>query len=382
MKHLYLFEEATGNAAVFGVGTYIKNLLSVLKEEDIKITVCRTIGSHTELDITYDQTIRYIHIPAPADRYADKRDYYTNVFFVVYPFIDKDEKNVFHFNYLNCSKIAGLLKQHTHAKILLTIHYRQLSTSENKDAEREFVNEYCDKIIVLSRHAYVSLLNDFSVNPEKIMIIPNGIEDRFEWMHKDELQNIREYFNISPNEKVITFAGRLDANKNISVLIRAFLQVEKTDKSIRLVIAGTGDFSSAFSAISHSWGKITFTGFLNKQDLYKLYQITDLGVIPSVYEEFGYVAVEMMMHQIPVIANDTSGLAEIIENNISGKLVNIFSKKTERQAVITLSDSIEKMLTNKHVCLQMGINGRKCFLENYEISLFKKEMIKLYNTLF
>ena len=382
MKHLFLFEEASGNAASFGVGTYIKNLIAALKTENVKITVCKTIGKNKELYTEYDGNIRYVYVPSPANLYADKRDYYTNVFFLIYPYIDKHEKTVFHFNYLNCLQIAKLLRRHTSAKILITIHYRQLSASEHIDVEKEFINDYCDKVIVLGNHAYFSLIKDFSVNPDKIVIVPNGIQDCFELPTNNNPLIIRDIFKISPDEKVISFVGRFDLNKNAALLVKAFLNLLEKHHSIRLVLAGSGDFSQVLKLVRHSWGKITFTGFLNIENLHNLYRITDIGVVPSIYEEFGYVAAEMMMHQIPIIANNTSGLAEIIEDGISGKLIDLSPNQKEEDEVKNLSDAIEELLDNNNLCSYLGINARKRFLEKYQISIFKNKIKSLYNSLF
>lgn len=53
-----------------------------------------------------------------------------------------------------------------------------------------------------------------------------------------------------------------------------------------------------------------FTGYVNQRTLSDLYSVADIGVVPSLHEEFGYVAIEMMMHRLPVIVNATTGLAE------------------------------------------------------------------------
>ena len=51
--------------------------------------------------------------------------------------------------------------------------------------------------------------------------------------------------------------------------------------------------------------------------------IGDIGVSPSLHEEFGFVALEMMMMKLPLIAGKTTGLSELVKNEKSGLLVPI-----------------------------------------------------------
>jgi glycosyltransferase involved in cell wall biosynthesis len=277
-------------------------------------------------------------------------------------------------------QLAKLLKVHFNTKLVLTIHYRKPNTSENIAFEKEFINTCCDCIIVLADHSYQSLLLEFHTDPSKIKIIPNAIKDIYNTNSIEKLQEIYKHYKISIDEKIILYVGRIDKNKNIQTLIKAFINVIETYENIRLVIAGHGDFEHVFKVIDHSWGKIVFTGFLSDDELYNLYKIAYIGVVPSIYEEFGYVAIEMMMHKIPIIANNTSGLAEIIENNISGKLITL-SDNTQEDVII-LSKAILHLLDNKELCIQMGENARKRFMKKYEMTFFRKEMTHLYDELF
>jgi glycosyltransferase involved in cell wall biosynthesis len=60
--------------------------------------------------------------------------------------------------------------------------------------------------------------------------------------------------------------------------------------------------------------KITFAGLLEKNELYELYHIADIGIAPSLFELFGYVAVEMMIHKLPIVVTATSGQNEVVDH--------------------------------------------------------------------
>jgi glycosyltransferase involved in cell wall biosynthesis len=96
--------------------------------------------------------------------------------------------------------------------------------------------------------------------------------------------------------------------------------VLKTKTDCRLIIAGSGNYDTCLQEAKDSCTKITFTGLLAKDKLYELYRIADIGVVPSLFESFGYVTVEMMMHGLPLVATSTSGLNEVVDESCGLKV--------------------------------------------------------------
>ena len=78
-----------------------------------------------------------------------------------------------------------------------------------------------------------------------------------------------------------------------------------------------------------------------------MYSIATLGVVPSLHEEFGFVCLEMIMFGLPVIVNNTTGLCEIIEDNIDGMYADIKSTKVV-QSVDDLAKKILYLIDNSH----------------------------------
>ena len=169
--------------------------------------------------------------------------------------------------------------------------------------------------------------------------------------------------------------------KGITYLIKAFREVLKKKKGCRLILAGSGDYDKCFRESKEICSKITFTGLLEKQDLYELYQIANIGVIPSLFEPFGYVAVEMMMHKLPVVATATSGLNEVIDDTCGLKIpITALPNNVEIDTTL-LSDKILYLLEHPTKARQMGENGRKRFLETYSSEIFCKNMLQIYKSI-
>ncbi|WP_369781564.1 glycosyltransferase [Pseudomonas sp. WC2401] len=63
-------------------------------------------------------------------------------------------------------------------------------------------------------------------------------------------------------------------------------------------------------------------GWLTAEDLQSLYLTADILIVPSRWEGFGLVAVEAMRAGLPVIASNVGGLAEVVEDNATGILID------------------------------------------------------------
>ena len=148
----------------------------------------------------------------------------------------------------------------------------------------------------------------------------------------------------------------------------------KSTPEARLIVAGSGNFSGCLEAAAPCWRQVSFTGFVSKEQLYELYAIADLGVVPSIHEEFGYVATEMMLNVLPVVVHGTTGLKEITDN---GKYAVTF-QFDEKRNYLPLKEAIIKALKQKH-SERYKQNARNWVLRNYTIPSFRKRIMNIYS---
>lgn len=377
MKHIYIFDETLSNAAVFGVGTYVKLLLNILNDIPLRITVVKLYSTSEELIIEYVNNIRYIFIPSLTPEYASRIHYYSSVSFILLPFISLNDTNIFHHNYFICGELFVILKKYyPNSYSLLTVHYRNSIKTRNDSNIKLLINDYCDKVIVLTNKAALSLCEDYSTPRSKVEIIPNCVYDNYSTSFIDK-DKIKSLLGIDKNKKILLYVGRFDSNKNPYLLLRAFLNLIKIDSNIHLILVGKGNYDSLFNLIETNWANITLTGFLEPEQLYSFYSIANIGIIPSYYEEFGYVALEMLMFGIPIIANRTGGLEEIIEDGISGRLLDLYIDEKYSEEI--LKNAIIEILLDDAKQLYYSTNARKRYLENYKIEKFKSKMLDIYN---
>jgi len=404
MRHIYIFNSSV-RGTNYGVGTYIEQLINILNHTEYNITIVNIIFEDIEFNVSEKKTIRYISVPAPVIKKSDLsyEAFEKSIPFILYPYTNKNEKNIFHLNYMGTRSLTESLRLFIGGSIILTVHYTDWSFSllgnrsklqrilrnkekgldkqsqtilKNLTQEKEMI-DLCDKIVSISQHSYHNLIKIHKANKNKIFLINNALKSSY-CVSEEKKSAIRKKLRIDCDDIVLVFAGRLDLVKGIDILINSFKYIIEKHPNTHLFISGEGNFDKWLSNSAPVWTKISFTGFLSRNKLQELYNIADIGIVPSLHEEFGYVAVEMMSCEIPIVVNDTTGLSEIIDDNINGFKVSVNSQKKSWEVLV---DKINYLIENKDVRIRIGKNARHKFKTHYNIKLFKKRMLALYDSL-
>jgi glycosyltransferase involved in cell wall biosynthesis len=174
--------------------------------------------------------------------------------------------------------------------------------------EREGM-EMADKIIAVSNLTRNIIIEKYHISPEKITTVYNAVEP----VGKTRRPIIKK----GVNEKVVTFLGRITMQKGPEYFIEAANLILKKMNNVRFVMAGSGDMMDRMINHVAELGitdKFHFTGFLQGDDVFQMFEMTDVFVMPSISEPFGIVPLEAMQSGVPVIISNQSGVAEILEN--------------------------------------------------------------------
>lgn len=176
--------------------------------------------------------------------------------------------------------------------------------------EREGM-ETADKIIAVSNFTRQTVIEKYSISPEKIVTVYNAVEPA--------VKNSTPNFKKGVNEKLVTFLGRITLQKGPEYFIEAAHLVLKKTTNVRFVMAGSGDKMNEMIERVAQLGmadKFHFTGFLKGEDVNEMFNMTDVFVMPSVSEPFGIVPLEAMQADVPVIISNQSGVSEILNHAI------------------------------------------------------------------
>ena len=109
--------------------------------------------------------------------------------------------------------------------------------------------------------------------------------------------------------------GRLVYEKGFHLALDALAPVIRRRGNVRFVVAGTGTAEAELRRQAQRLGlqrRGVFLGWVGDDMLHSLYRITDLCIVPSIYEPFGIVALEAMASGCLCVVADTGGLREVV----------------------------------------------------------------------
>lgn len=200
----------------------------------------------------------------------------------------------------------------------------------------------------------------------------NGVDTEFFKNTKtlDEKELIRDKFKIDKKDFVITFVGRIVKDKGINELIEAFVNLSKKYNNLKLLLVG--DYEEHLNPIKNenkilidSLDSIITVGFQN--DIRDFLSITDLFVLPSYREGLPNSLIEAGSFGIPLLATNINGCNEIIDDGITGILV-------EKKSAKKLEEAIDKLLEDKELYNSIKLKVRDRIIEKYEQKYFWNEL--------
>jgi glycosyltransferase involved in cell wall biosynthesis len=173
----------------------------------------------------------------------------------------------------------------------------------------------------------------------KVVLRRNGVEAPASWPARGTFRKAHE---ISPEEKLVLFLGRLSAKKSPDLLLRAFAELSGRSAGIpiRLVFAGP-DESGEKSKLGELAGqlgvrtKVQFVGPVFDENKWAAYRDADVFVLPSQNENFGNTAAEAVAAGTPPIVTEECGIAPLLADE-AGLVV--------RHDVAALSGALERVL--------------------------------------
>jgi hypothetical protein len=126
--NLYIFNQAR-RGAVFGVGTYIRELTGALKGSDIRICVVNLISEKTQIQIEDIDGVKHWYLPLviPDQRTTSNREqwelYFRNVVYLLQLHIEDRQDLIFHLIFFESAKLAEELKNTFDCKVIATSHF-------------------------------------------------------------------------------------------------------------------------------------------------------------------------------------------------------------------------------------------------------------------
>ncbi len=204
--------------------------------------------------------------------------------------------------------------------------------------------EAADKIITVSNLTRDTVIEKYGIDASKVVTVYNAVEPAdYEW--KDAPKK-------GVNEKIVTFLGRITMQKGPEYFVEAAYQVLKRMKDVRFVMAGSGDKMNEMIKRAAELGitdHFHFTGFLRGDDVFHMFGMSDVYVMPSISEPFGISPLEAMQSGVPTIISYQSGVSEILTHAV----------KTDFWDIHAMADAIYGLLSYPALSKMFKKYGKK-----------------------
>jgi glycosyltransferase involved in cell wall biosynthesis len=357
-----------------GIENYIKRLTQFLEKEghDVKIytTDWRVKGK-------LEENTFYCHadFTIPTSR--------NPISFEMYKRLKEGNEDVYHFH-------APWLFVHILAERavknkpkVMTLHGIQLTGSPHVFVVNTFyypmMKHILNKMNILIAQAENEkqiVVKRYKIPPEKVEIIPNGIEtEKFKCSEKDCRNFIRKY-GINEKALKILFVGRLVPHKHPDKLIKAIKFIK--EENIEVLIIGSiisKNYFEMLKKLAKNDKRIKIIGEVNFNDLVAAYNSSDLFIFLSTWDALSAVVLEAMCCGLPVISTKTGCVPFIVEEGKNGFFVN---KLDEREIAEKISMVLN--LSNSELT-KIRKNNMKKIKKEYEWGEKAKDILKVYEKL-
>ena len=189
-------------------------------------------------------------------------------------------------------------------------------------------------------------------------------------------KEIYEKYGIPEGKPIVLYIGRVDPEKKVGVVIRAFERAAEKVPEAELVIVGDGVDKARVVKMAMNNPKIHFLGKVLPPDLYELYKVGTVFVTASEIETQGIVLIEAAATGLPLIAMDKSAVAEVCINGKNGCLCKPGSVEEMADAIVKIlsDDEIRKRYAKESLAVADEHNFEKTLdkFENIYGRLVKK----------
>lgn len=263
-------------------------------------------------------------------------------------------------------------------KNFITLHNTLNWLTKTHNIINKILSFNTDKIICVSSSVYEFSKQTDKISDKKYIVIYNGIDTNVFKYYLNQFRNIRQELGFNDEHKLIGNVSTFSIRKGHIYLLEAFNKLIKEFPNLRLVLVGsirdheTHIYNNLISYINDNNLGNYVVILDTRNDIYKIYNILDYYVMPSIVEGFGLALAEAMSSELICIGSDIPAFNEIITNNENGFLFK--SKDTG-----SLTQVLYKVLTDNTIDFsKIKYNARRTILEKFSL----EKMITNYHEIY
>jgi phosphatidylinositol alpha-1,6-mannosyltransferase len=261
--------------------------------------------------------------------------------------------------------LATLIKPFTYGVVLHGLDFTSAIKSSRKRFLTKLILKKANKIICAnSRVAQMVRVFDSGLS-EKTEIVNPGIEPIIAQPSSESITNLQATYKLHDHFILFTL-GRLTLRKGVDSVIKALSEWGPEDLKIKYFIAGSGSeekYLRSLAAVSPLSESIVFLGEINEDEKWLWLHACDLFIMPAReigndFEGFGIVYLEANLAGKMVVAGNSGGVKDAVEEGVSGFLV-------DPENISEIKNLIIKLKNNKDLLFNMGKRGRERAITNF-----------------
>ena len=282
----------------------------------------------------------------------------------------------------NQSLSSSLLEIQAHYPLAVTIHHpitkdhklemqnainwkERLSSSRwhNFLPMQKKVAPQLKNIICVSQPSKEDVISEFKVDEKKITVIPNGID-----IGIFKPSSIKKSLSF----RIVTTASADIPLKGLRHLILALPRVIRQFPLTSLTVIGKSPEKSNLNKLIDDLDledKITFRSGISEKEIVKTYHDSDIAVIPSLYEGFGFGAGEAMACGVPLISTDSGGLKQVIGDA---------ALKIKPGSVNEIEEGILKLFSEEKIRQELAEKGRERMEEFFDWKIAASAYVEVF----
>ncbi len=219
------------------------------------------------------------------------------------------------------------------------------------------------KIICVSKPSMQDTIQELQVKPEKLEVILNGIDvDTFK---PDKNMKIIE-------NRIVTTASADIPLKGLRYLIDALPKVLEDFPKTHLIVIGKSPNESKIRKLIEDLDlneKVIFKSNLSEEEIVGIYHTSQIAVIPSLYEGFGFGAGEAMACGTPLISTDSGGLKDVIGDS---------AVRIQSGSVTDIEKAIKNLFNDDERRRELSLKGRKRMEDLFDWKISASKYVKVF----
>ena len=259
---------------------------------------------------------------------------------------------------------------HRRPYVVSTVHSSRVRSHEDRELLRHLTPEM-DQLIAVSKSIERKIADEHRTGAP-VRLIYNGVDlERYD--HQDPCCTLREEYGMEPGSQIVGVVARLEPEKGHQTLIEAWPRVLRKVPDAYLLIVGEGsrrDFLEQWAAAHKVAHRVVFTG--RRDDIPAVTAALDVAVLPSWREAQGLSILEAMALSRPVVASDVGGIPEMVEDGVTGLLV-------QHDNPVALAAAIIRLLTDHGFADTIARAGHDLVHDRFCIELMVRAIEAIYD---